>query len=260
MIVNMDLKVRGRVALVTGASSGLGEAVALDLAKEGVTLALAARRLDRLQQVAENAKALGATDARSFPVDQNDPRSIDELLSHVPQSMGKIDILVVNGGGPNPGTFSDMTLDDWDAAYRGTLRSMLQLVYGVTPSMRAERWGRIVALTSMSVKQPIPNLVLSNAFRVALVSALKTLSIESAPDGVTINSIATGRIFTDRLKQLSGNDEYAIHQSAETDVPMRRVGTPDEFAPLVTFLCGESARYITGQTIAVDGGYIRSLL
>ncbi len=256
----MDLGIRGRVALVTGASAGLGKTVALHLADEGVTLALAARRLDHLQQVAQAAKDIGATDARAFFLDQNDPLSIDQALADVRQTFGKIDVLVANGGGPKPGTFSDMTLDDWDTAYRGTLRSMLQLVHGVAPSMRAERWGRIVALTSMSVKQPIPDLVLSNAFRVALVSALKTLSIETAQDGVTINSIATGRILTDRLKQLSGNDESAIHQSAETDVPMRRVGTPDEFAPLVTFLCGESARYITGQTIAIDGGYIKSLL
>jgi len=125
--------------------------------------------------------------------------------------------------------------------------------------MRAKGWGRIVALTSMSVKEPIPNLVLSNSFRTALTAALKTLSGEVASEGVTINCIATGRILTDRLRQLYDNDEDALRSAAQREVPMRRPGTPSEFAPLVTFLCGEPASYITGQTIAIDGGYIKSL-
>ncbi|MDP9016962.1 MAG: SDR family oxidoreductase [Candidatus Eremiobacteraeota bacterium] len=254
----MDIGIRGRVALVTGASAGLGEAVALQLAREGATLAVAARRTGRLQTLAATAKAQGANDAKAFEFDQNSETSIAKLLSDVRATFGSIDILIANGGGPKPGTFLDLTVDDWDHAYRGTLRSMLQLAYGVAPQMRASKWGRIVALTSTSVKQPIPNLVLSNAFRSALVAALKTLSIEVAADGVTVNSIATGSFLTDRLLQLYG-DEAAVHESAKTTIPIARVGMPDEFAPAVAFLCGQGAAYITGQTIAIDGGSIRSL-
>ncbi|HUN29302.1 MAG TPA: SDR family oxidoreductase [Alphaproteobacteria bacterium] len=254
----MDLGIRGRVALVTGASSGLGEAVAIELAAQGVTLAVAARRRERLESVAKRAKDAGATDARAFEVDLTDSKSIAKLLSDVNGAFGNVEIVVLNGGGPKPGTFTKMTLDDWDAGYRGVLRSMLELTYGVLPGMAANAWGRIVALTSSSVKQPIPNLTLSNAFRTALVAALKTLSLEVAKDGITVNAIATGRIDTDRLRQLYP-DEAVLLAGAKADIPLGRVATPQEFAPTVAFLCSEAARYVTGQTIAVDGGMIKSL-
>jgi 3-oxoacyl-[acyl-carrier protein] reductase len=254
----MDLGIRGRVALVTGASSGIGEAVGLALAAEGVTLAAAARRREKLEDLARRAKSAGATDARAFEVDLADAASIAHLTKNVNDAFGEIDILVLNGGGPKPGTFTNMKLDDWDAGYRGVLRCMLELTNAVVPSMTARGWGRIVALTSSSVKQPIPNLTLSNAFRTALVAALKTLSIEVAQHGITVNSIATGRVRTDRLRELYPDDE-AMEKAAKADVPLGRVATPAEFAPMVAFLCGEPARYVTGQTIAVDGGLIKSL-
>jgi 3-oxoacyl-[acyl-carrier protein] reductase len=254
----VDLGIRGRVALVTGASSGIGEAVALALAAEGVSLAVAARRLDRLESVSKRASDAGATDARAFKVDLTDPSSIPKLLSAVNGAFGAIDILVLNGGGPKAGTYTKIALEDWDKGYRDVLRCMIELTDGVLPAMAARGWGRIVALTSSSVKQPIPNLTLSNAFRTALVATLKTLSLEVAQQGITVNCIATGRVLTDRLRALYP-DEDAIRKAAEADVPIGRVATPQEFAPLVAFLCGEPARYITGQTIAVDGGLIKSL-
>lgn len=255
----MELGIAGRVALVTGASAGLGEAIALQLAREGVSIALAARRKNRLEALAQRATESGAPSARAFQVDQYDAESIDRLLVDVRRAFGEINIVILNGGGPKPGSLLNVDLDAWDRAYAGSLRSMLQLVYGVTPQMRKAKWGRIVALTSSTVKEPAPGMVLSNALRAALVSALKTLSMEVAPDCVTVNSIATGRILTDRLMELYGNEE-AIHKAAQNEIPMRRVGTPEEFATLIVFLCSEAARYITGQTMAVDGGYIRSLL
>ena len=254
----MDLGIRGRVALVTGASAGIGEAIALSLAAEGVSLAVAARRLDKLEAVAKRAMEAGATDARAFGVDLTDSKSIAKLLDAVSDAFGSIDIVVLNGGGPKPGTYSKMTLEDWDAAYRGVLRSMIELANGVLPAMTAKQWGRIVALTSTSVKQPIPNLTLSNAFRTALVAALKTLSLEVAKDGITVNSIATGRVNTDRLRQLYPG-EGAMEAAAAAEIPIGRVATPEEFAPMVTFLCSEAARYVTGQTIAIDGGLTRAL-
>src|SRR5450755_935159 len=255
---NMDLGIRGRVALVTGASSGIGEAVALALAAEGATLALAARRIDRLDAVAREAKQRGATDARVFAVDFEQPDSIKPMLAGVRAQLGDVAILVANGGGPKPGTFLELSLDDWDGSYRITLRSMIELVSAVIPGMKTAGWGRVVALTSSSVKQPIPNLALSNAFRTALVSALKTLSIEVARDGITINSIATGRVDTDRLRHLYPDDE-AMRKAAAAEIPLGRISTPPEFAPLVAFICGDPARYVTGQTIAIDGGLIKSL-
>lgn len=254
----MDLRISGKVALVTGASSGLGEACALALASEGARIAVAARRKDELDRVAALAKQAGSPDARAFVVDLTDSRSIDRLLRDVDDAFGGADILIANSGGPKAGKFTQTSPADWDAAYQAILRSMLQLVEGVVAGMRERRWGRIVALTSTSVKQPIGTLALSNMFRTALVSALKTLSNEVAADGVTVNAIATGRIETARLRSLYGDDDAAL-QHAGAEVPIGRIAQPVEFAPLAAFLCGEPARYITGQTISVDGGLIAGL-
>lgn len=254
----VDLGIKGKVALVTGASSGIGEAVALALAAEGVRLAVAARRRDLLASVAARAKVAGAADARGFFVDLSDAKSVAAMLSAVAEAFGGVDILVVNGGGPKPGTYLQVAPADWETAHRSTLRAMLELVDGVLPGMRERRWGRIVALTSTSVEQPIPNLVLSNAYRTALVAALKTLSNEVARDGITVNAIATGRVATQRLRELYG-DEAQMREAAEREVPAGRVATPQEYAPLVAFLCGQSAGYVTGQTVAIDGGLVRGL-
>jgi 3-oxoacyl-[acyl-carrier protein] reductase len=254
----MDFGIKGKTALVTGASSGLGAAVALALAREGVNLALGARNVERLEGVAKRARELGAGDARAFCVDLNDPGSAAAMLEGVRGAFGDVEIAVLNGGGPKPGRFTETTVEDWDAAYRLLLRSMLVLLEALVPAMRARHWGRIVALTSSAVKQPIDTLVLSNAFRTALVSALRTLATEVARDGVTVNAIATGRVETDRLRALYGNDELKLRQ-AGAEVPIGYIASPDDFAPMVAFLCSEPARYVTGQTVSVDGGLIRGL-
>lgn len=254
----MDFGIRGRTALVCGASAGIGAAVALALAAEGVGLALCARDVQRLEMVAAQARGRGASSARPFSLDLADPASIDSTLASVKAEFGEVDIAVLNGGGPRAGRFSEMSMDEWDRAYRLLLRSMLLVLERVVPPMRKRGWGRIVALTSSSVKQPIDTLVLSNTFRTALVAALRTLATEVASDGVTVNCIATGRIETDRLRTLYGNDEQKLHEAAR-EVPIGRIATPDEFAPMVAFLCSEPARYVTGQTISVDGGLVRGL-
>ena len=253
----MDLGIRGKVALVTGASSGIGEAVALALAHEGVRLAVSARRRDRLEAVARGAREAGALDAKAFTAEQADAASLRALVDAVEAALGPIEILVVNGGGPRPGTFTQTPEQEWDTAYALTLQSALRLVRAVLPGMRARRWGRIVALESVVVKQPFPGMVLSNAFRASVAAALKTLSAEVAAEGVTVNTIATGLVDTDRFRAVY--DTPAKAAAAIAAVPMRRAAAPGEFAPLVVFLCGEPARYVTGQTLSIDGGLTAGL-
>ena len=191
-------------------------------------------------------------------VDLEDPASVTRFSHELVNGSWHPEILILNGGGPKPGSIATLQLEDWDRAYQSTFRSMLSLAYAVLPGMRTAKWGRIVALTSTTVKQPIANMPLSNSFRIALLSTMKTLAGDVAHEGITVNSIATGRIRTDRLRELYGSDA-AMDSAATNEIPIGRVAEPEEFAPLVTFLCGEPARYITGQTIAIDGGLVRGI-
>jgi 3-oxoacyl-[acyl-carrier protein] reductase len=253
----MELGIRGRLALVTGASSGLGRACALALAAEGARLAIGARRAELLESVAADARAAGSPDAQAYALDLADPASIDAMLAAMRARQGEVEIVVANSGPPKAGAVANLTLADWDAAYGPTMRSMLHVVYAVLPAMRERGWGRIVNLASSAVKTPIPNLALSNAFRAGLLGALKTLSREVAADGVTINVIATGKIETDRARAIYADP--AAWEKQQRDIPFGRFGRPDEFAPLVAFLCGDGARYISGTTIAIDGGLAPNL-
>jgi 3-oxoacyl-[acyl-carrier protein] reductase len=253
----MDLGIRGRLALVTGASSGLGRACALALAAEGARLAIGARRMELLEAVAAEARAAGSPEAHAYALDLSDPASIDATLAAMRDRQGDAEIVIANSGPPKAGAAANLTLADWDAAYGPTMRSMLQIVYAVLPAMRERGWGRVVNLSSSAVKTPIPNLALSNAFRAGLLGALKTLSREVAGDGVTINIIATGKIATDRARSFYG--EPGAWEKQQRDIPFGRFGTPEEFAPLVAFLCGEGARYISGATFAIDGGLAPNL-
>lgn len=253
----MELGIANKLALVTGASSGIGRAVALALAVEGARVAVAARRVALLDEVVLATRAAGSPEARAYPLDLTDPASVDLLVREVRVAQGDPEIVVLNGGGPKPGVVTGLALADWDAAYALLLRSMLQLIEGVLPAMRARRWGRIVNLSSTSIKAPIPNLALSNAFRAGLLGALKTLSREVAADGVTINVIATGRVATDRARTLYSDP--AARQKASDEIPAKHFASPEEFAPMVAFLCSEPAGYVTGTTIPIDGGLLSGL-
>jgi 3-oxoacyl-[acyl-carrier protein] reductase len=248
----MDLGIRGRLALITGASSGLGKACALALAAEGARIAVAARRLDVLEAVAADARAAGSPEAVAYRADLGDAASIDALVRAVRERQGAPDILVANSGPPAPGSASSLTLAQWDDAYAPTMRAIVQLVDGVLPAMRERRFGRIIYIGSSALKTPIPYLALSNAFRAGVLGALRSFAIDAAADGVTINTVAPGRIETERARQLYGDD--ASRRREIEKIPARRFGTPAEFAPVVAFLAGEGARYITGATVGVDGG------
>ena len=254
----MELAIRGRLAIVTGASSGLGRACALALAAEGVRLAVGARRTELLASLVDEARAAGSPEAVDYKLDLADPASIDAMLAAVREDQGDASILIANSGPPKVGAVANLSLADWDAAYGPTMRSMLQLVLAVVPAMRENKWGRIINLSSSSIKTPMANLALSNAYRAGLAGALKTLSREVAADGVTINVIATGKIETARARAVYADPAAWAKQQGE--IPFGRFGTPEEFAPLVAFLCGEGARYISGTTISVDGGLAPGLL
>jgi 3-oxoacyl-[acyl-carrier protein] reductase len=253
----VDLGIRGRTALVTGASAGIGEAVALALAREGAKVAVSARRLPLLEEVARRLREAGAPDSCALAAEQTDHAALVSVAREAERRLGPIDILVINGGGPRPGGYTQMEPADWDRGFALTLKSGLSLVDAVLPGMRARRFGRIVALTSLTVKQPLTSLILSNTFRTALVAALKTLSREVAAAGITVNCIATGLVDTDRYRAIYRTPEERA--AAVAAVPMGRPATPEEFAPLVAFLCGEPARYVTGQTVSIDGGLVSGL-
>jgi 3-oxoacyl-[acyl-carrier protein] reductase len=245
----MELGISGKVALVTGASKGLGLGVARTLAAEGATVAISSRSPDR---IAETAAALGV---RGYVHDTADVDGVPALIRNVEEELGPIDILVTNSGGPpaSPDALS-FTHDQWRAAYELLLLGAIGLVEAVIPGMRARKWGRIVSLSSSVIREPSPVLVLSAAHRAGLLAALKTIARQVAADGVTVNSLLPGVIATDRARELGADTPDRLGQ-----IPAGRLGTVAEFAAAAGFLCSEPAAYITGTALLVDGGASRSV-
>ena len=249
----MDLGIEGRVALVLGASRGLGRAIAEALGREGARVALASRSAETLEDVAAAVDAETAIVA----VDTGDEDAVAALPGRVEEALGPIDILVLNTGGPPAGGALNSDADAWRDAYQSLVLAPLALARACVPGMRERGWGRIVSVSSTSVREPIPGLALSNANRMATVGLLNTLAREVAADGVTVNTIATGRFGTERLAQLYGSLEEAEEQ-ARADVPAGRLGGPEEYGDLVAFVCSDRAGYLTGTVIPLDGGITRS--
>ncbi|CAN5453471.1 SDR family oxidoreductase [soil metagenome] len=249
----MNLGLEGKVALVLGASKGIGRGVAHALAREGATVAVSSRSEEALATVVEE---MGS--GRAFPADTDDLERMRELPAEVSSALGPLEILVANTGGPPPGGALDNSPAEWEAAYRSLVLAPRVLVETALPAMRERGWGRIVNVASSSVREPIPGLALSNAHRMATVGLFKTLSDEVAGDGVTVNTVATGRFATDRLRSNYGSLERA-EEVAREQVPARRLGTPDEYGDLVAFICSERAAYLTGAVIPLDGGMLRSV-
>ncbi len=257
----MDLGLSGKIAFVAGGSSGLGLAIAEALAKEGARVGLCSRSGDKLTRAAAGIKHLTGQEAEIFPADLTTPGTAAEAVRQAQDRMGGVDILVTNNGGPPPGGLDDFGDEDWLRAFRLGCLSALELIKAVLPGMKERGWGRIVSMTSVSVKEPIPNLILSNGTRVGLVGAAKTISQEVGSYGITVNCLATGWTRTERVMELAkaktrGTDRTPqdFLKAIAKDIPLGRMNEPEEVAAAVLFLASEPARAITGVTLAVDGG------
>jgi 3-oxoacyl-[acyl-carrier protein] reductase len=247
----MDLGLNGRRVAVAAASAGLGLATARALAGEGARVAICGRDKDRIERAAGSVPG-GAV---ALVADVSAPEGAAGFVRQASESLGGLDILVTNAGGPPAGSFATTDLGAYQAALNLNLMSVVAMCHAAVPGMRAQRWGRVVAITSISVRQPIPTLILSNTARAGATAFLKTLATEVAPDGVTVNSVQPGYHATDRLRALRGD---AVSELAE-EVPARVLGDPADFGAVVTFLCSDLARFITGAAIPVDGGAAKGL-
>jgi 3-oxoacyl-[acyl-carrier protein] reductase len=249
----MDLGIGGRVALVTGASQGIGRAIAAELAREGARVAISSRSREKIDAAAAEIGATG------FVLDSADLDAIDGVVAEVEGVLGPVDILVCNTGGP-PGSPDPLgfSREQWEAAYRTLVLAQIALIERVVPGMRDRGFGRVVNVASTSVREPIANLMLSNAHRASMITAFKTIARSVAGDGVTLNTVLPGSIATERAYSLAGSREEAEANAAKT-IPARRMGKPEEMAAAAAFFCSAGASYVTGETLAVDGGMTRSI-
>lgn len=247
--VSMDLQLKNKRVLVQGSSSGLGFAIAQAYAQEGAIVAICSRDSERIVKASQKIPA-------SLPLtcDLNLPGAGKKLVQQVVEKLGGLDILITNTGGPPKGPFQDLTEADWRQGFQNLWMSAVESIQEALKSMTAQRWGRIILSTSTAAKEPIPGLMISNSFRSGLLGLMKSLSQETAPYQVTVNSILPGYTNTDRLKEFDVSE-----QEWGEIIPAQRLGKPEEFAALAVFLGSESAGYITGQAIACDGGLIKGL-
>src|SRR5262245_1709912 len=263
----MDTGLQGKVALVAAASQGLGRAIAEGLAAEGANLTLCARGEEALVGTGQAIAHERGVEVHTVAADLSRPEGIARIAEEAQRRFGRVDVLVTNAGGPPVGSFEDDVWSVWQRAVELTLRSAVELTRAVLPGMRKRKWGRVIHVTSLVVKQPIDGLMLSTSIRSAVTGFSRTLANEVAAEGITVNTILPGFMNTERVVEL--NEVTAAREGVAVDVverrtreqiPMRRIGEPRELAALAVFLASEQASYITGQSIAVDGGWVRGLL
>jgi len=254
----MDLGLRNKVVLVAASSQGLGKAVAIEMAKEGANVAICGRDTKRLEAAKLEIDAHGSGEVFSVAGDLSNVTDRTSILNKVLKCFGKVDVLVTNTGGPPSGKFEDLSEDDWNNSYQLLLGSAVALIKGVIPGMKAQGWGRIITITSISVKQPVENLILSNSVRASVVGLMKSLASELGDYNITVNNIMPGYTQTNRLLSLIETNPSI--NSVTDEIPLKRFGTPEEFAAAVTFMASERASYITGTSLAVDGGWIKNIL
>lgn len=262
----MDYGLRDKVALVTGASKGLAKASAMALAREGASVVICSRDEASIEAAAADIRTQTGAAVLATVADVSTVEGVNHAVAAAMHAFGRVDILVASAGGPPTGFLEKLSDADWYKGIELTLLGAMRLIRAVGPGMRQRKWGRIVYISSTTIKEPIGNLILSNSLRSAVVAALKTYSREAAPDGVTVNNVAPGRFDTDRVRWLDTQNaqtagvplEQEQRRSAAT-IPAGRYGTPEEFGDAVCFLCSDAARYITGVTLQVDGGKVQSM-
>ena len=263
----MNLNLKNKNAIVCASSQGLGKAAALDLAEEGVNLAICSRDQDKINKVKEEIHQKINSDIKviALKVDLDSPDEIQAFYKQVENDLGSVDILVNNNGGPPPSTFEQLSDDDWQKAFNSTMMSCLRLSKLVIPNMKKNAWGRIINISSVSIKTPVNGLFLSNSLRMGVLGWAKALSDELAPHGVTVNTVCPGYTRTERVEAIletqsnsSGLKKEEIEKSIAENIPMKRVGEAEDLAGLITFLASEKADYMTGLAIQVDGGSART--
>jgi len=262
----MDLGLKGKVAVVAGASKGLGFATAQSLGAEGAKLAICSRTADTIQRAAEKLNAQGF-DVIGIQADVSVPDQAQAFVSEACTRLGTIDILVTNAGGPPSLTFEQIDTTAWEDGFRLNLLSTITMIRTALPTMKEKYWGRIINMTSIAAKQPVDGLILSNTIRSGVIGLAKSLSRELAPFNITVNNILPGYFYTNRVQNLAeilackaGSSPDTILSHWENDIPLKRLGNPDEFGDLAAFLASEKAAYITGTSIQIDGGFCRASL
>jgi len=263
----MDLGLRGKIAIVAAASKGLGKAVAMELANEGAEVAICARHAADLDKAAAEIRDRTGRAVFAQVLDVTNYAGVQAFVAEVERRYSRVDICVTNAGGPPAKKFLDITVEEWRAAVELTLMSTVFFAREVLPRMRKNRWGRLLTITSVSVKQPIDNLLLSNSIRAGVTGLAKTLANEFGADGITVNNVCPGYTLTERLGELAdnlakgaGGSRDAILNQWAAQIPIGRVATPEEFAALVAFLASERASSINGASIPVDGGWVKGLM
>jgi 3-oxoacyl-[acyl-carrier protein] reductase len=262
----MDLGLKGRGVIVAASSQGMGLATAETFAREGAQVAMCARTEKTLREAADKIRSDTKAEIYAEPLDVTDGPAVSRFVEQVAKRFGRIDVCVANAGGPPAKNFLSITTDEWRKAEDLNFMSVVHLAKAVIPHMQRHRWGRIITITSISVKQPIAELIMSNSVRAAVVGLVKSLSNEFGKDGILVNNVAPGYTATERLQELAGVralaagvTPQAICENWSAEIPVKRLGDPKEIADVIVWLASERASYITGQTVLVDGGIYRGL-
>ena len=262
----MDLGLKGRGVIVAASSQGMGRAAAELFAREGAQVAMCARTEKPLQEAANQIRSETGAEVYAEPLDVTDGPAVQRFVEQVAKRLGRVDVCVANAGGPPAKNFLSISTDEWRKAVDLNFLSVVHLAKAVIPYMQRHRWGRIITITSVSVKQPIDELIMSNSVRAAVVGLVKSLSNEFGKDGILVNNVAPGYTATERLQELAGTRALAagvssgeIYQRWATEIPVRRLADPKEVADVILWLASERASYVTGQTLLVDGGIYRGL-